>query len=233
MDAGRESLWLLLALGVAMALAAGLVYVLLFKGRRQLMAERAQRLRELAEHLGLRYFGSPAEDVLGALPRLGLLAGPRRKVLRNLVAEDRRPPYVLLFDLDFEPAGVMLEPTVYQVVMLRRRTAGADGPVAVCRMNALGGPVGRGLYSIELSDDPSFVRRYRVRGERHQVASTLRPDVRAALAGWGESGPSPMVEFLPGWLAVYVETALGPGQAARTARALFDYAVAVERAEGG
>jgi hypothetical protein len=212
------------------------------RGRRA----RTQRMRELARAMGLRYFGHADATSIEHLPPCRLFGRGSHTELRNLCAEDRRPPGVLVFDYEWSdtpphaPGEVYsepFEPVDHLVVMLSLARPAPAAPVRVVREDIIGGrPAGEAYRLAVQKHDPVFHDNYWVSGVgRESARKVLTPPVRRALKGWQAPGlmPPPRVEILREWVVVHVESPTADRRLVQRGRALLRYALDVAEALGG
>jgi hypothetical protein len=205
--------------------------------------ERATRLREVAERLGLRYYGAVGQEALTFLPACSLFDKGETKKVANLIGEKRIPPGLAVFDYEFaslrsmegawtgdiEDRGVL-----YLVAMARLPDAPREVSVTPARIyqeDWFGGPTGvKGLYRLQTESDLDFGRRFVIAGEpREEVCAMLTEAVREAIKEWTMRGPKPVVEITPGWIVVYVESEPGDRQVGDRAAYLLDYTSGIGR----
>jgi hypothetical protein len=235
---------LYLALAIAVLAAVALAVILSsFKQPRKTAKERGTRLREVAERLGLRYYGAVGQEALAFLPACSLFDKGEIKKVANLIGEKRIPPRLAMFDYEFaslrgmdgawtgdiEDRGVL-----YLVVMARLPDAPQEVPVTPARVyqeDWFGGPTGvKGLYRLQTKSDLDFGRRFVIAGEpREEVCAMLTKAVRDAIKEWAVRGPKPVVEIVPGWVVVYMESEPGDRQVAHRAAYLLDYSSRIGR----
>ncbi|MHC4788230.1 MAG: hypothetical protein ACYS8K_03375 [Planctomycetota bacterium] len=235
---GGSSFWMVLVIPGMLVVALGVVFAI-FRGSAKPAAQRARRMRGLAERLGLRYYGAAPEGGQAHLPPCGLFERAARKTILNLLSEESRPPRFLLFDCRLRPLRGpypgSTEEVLYLVAMVRMSADPLVCPLKVCRTDWFGPPIGvGGLYGVELEADPDFSRQFRLAGEpREQVRQLLTRPVREVLKSWTARGPKPLVEIWPGWTTVYVESEPHERGVARRAAELLDYAARIARVLSG
>ena len=212
-----------------------LVLVRVVKGLGRAGAGRPERMRRLAESLGMRYFGSIEPAALDRLPRPSLLEQDAARGVRNLMGDKGPSPERMLFDCELRPPRARpetgLPSELHLVALARVRTAGL-APFRVYREDLLGGPVGvRGLRRLGFEDDPEFTYGYLVAGQDwERIGALLTAPVRAAIRSGPVRGPRPVVELLEGWLAVHVESRPGDQMVERRGEELVRYACRIRDA---
>jgi len=226
----------------AMMLASWLMVRLLTPSARAVARRRAE-LRRLASGLGLRYFGTADPAIVELLPSFSLLGEGYAREVANLVAEQRRPPRLLLFDYHTMRSHAQdgdTRPSEYDYSMLHlvAMAAVADGtevtPMRLFRPDWFGGPVGvSDLYHLTFPGDPGFGSYYLFVGEpREGVRRMFTAPVREAVTNWLQSGPKPVVEIVPGWAITFIETVVTDKDVAKRASALLGYVAGIAKALG-
>jgi len=231
---------LLIMLIIPGALVALLAAVFWFvKSPAKARLERRRSMRRLAERLDMHYLGMAQSDEISYLPPLQILPAHEVVQIYNLMGERRRPPRLVLFDLTYHTAGGRrvtggYEAPIYLVAMAALPSGQVSAPVRVYQDDWFGGPVGvEEAYRLEFREDPVFSTRYMVHGgPEDRVRALLAEQVRSALKGWKQKGPKPVVEMLPGWVVVYVESDIYDGDAEARAEATLSYACAIARSLG-
>jgi hypothetical protein len=217
----------------ALLIVAGMLRA--FRPAGRVRALRAGRMRQTAGELGLRYYGASDERMLAALPECSLLDRGEARRVANLLSDGRKPPALLVFDYEYSrqrrTADHAAVDALYLVAMARME-GGEELPYAcIYRLDWLGGPVGvKDVYRLSAQDDPQFSMHYVLSGRpAHRVRAMLSAPVREAVKSWSLWGPLPVVETLPGWVAVYVESEAGDrhlgvrcAEVARYARSVAD-----------
>jgi hypothetical protein len=234
-------------LGVTLAgvVILAVVWLVSRRMREKNRLKRAGRMRRLARQLGLRYFGHSDESALAKLPRCHLFSRGHRVELRNLAAEDRRPPGVLVFDYEWaDPPGDRsyevysepFEPVNHLVVMLALPEPVESAPVRVLREDIIGGrPSGKAYRLPVEQEDPFFYEQYWVAGVPPERAMrVLTRPVRDALKAWQAPGfmPRPRVEILREWVVVHVESPTADRRLVARGQALLRYGLDVADALG-
>ncbi|KPK62454.1 MAG: hypothetical protein AMK73_06070 [Planctomycetes bacterium SM23_32] len=227
------SLWWILV-GVPISLAICLAMVFLVFSDPRAARERRRRMMQLAEQLGLRYYGTFEGRDLSFLPACALFERGEGRAVANLLGEDRSPPRLVLFDYGFKlthagrgrngaDVGTI---ALYLVAMARLPDGAATAPACIYREDWFGGPVGvRGLYRVKPEGDDEFAGDFWLTGEpREAVEAMLTPAVRAALKGWEVRGPRPVVEILTDWAVAYVDSAPRDRSVGSRGAALLKYA---------
>jgi hypothetical protein len=222
----------------ALSVLAG-VLMRAFRPAARVRSARTHRMGLAAQQMGLRFYGSADERVLAALPECSLLEKGTSRRAANVMGDGRKPPGLVVFDFEYSRGRQMADQAaadaLYLVAMVHLGPAGADLPYAcIYRTDWLGGPVGvRDTYRFTGLDDPDFGTGYMLCGRpAEQVRAMLTAPVREAIKAWQRRGPRPVVETLPGWVAVYVESeADDTGVGARCAE-MVGYARAIAAALG-
>lgn len=198
----------------ALSVLAG-VLTRAFRPAARVRAARTHRMRLAAQQMGLRFYAGAEDRVLAALPECSLLEKGASRRAANVMGDGQKPPGVLAFDFEYgrvrATADQEARDALYLVAMVHLAAGGADLPYAcIYRTDWLGGPVGvSDVYRFSDLDDPEFITGYMLAGRpAQQVRALLRAPVRAAIKQWSRRGPRPVVETLPGWVAVYVESEL-------------------------
>ena len=164
---------LLLSLLLPMLLLAALM-AWLFTPSGRAVARRRAELRRLASGLGLRYYGTADPTTVEFLPAFSLLQEGYARQVANLVAEQRRPPRLLLFDyhtMQSQASGDARPSEMdYSMIHLVAMAALADGtevtPARMFRPDWFGGPIGvSNLYHLEFPGDRGFGSHYLFAGE--------------------------------------------------------------------
>jgi hypothetical protein len=220
--------WIVIGVPAALALIA--LAVIWALRRADLSDRRRDALLDLAERLGLRFYGDIGPEAVRQFPPSALFEEGSLGYIDNLMAEPRRPPRLILFDYRFNaldplsgtPWGME---DLYMVAMLQ---LGEDAPRASLRLfhsGTLGAPVQAGrTQSIAFASDPTFERDFAVAGpDLPRTRELLTEPVRTALREWDMRGPRPVVELMPGWLVVYDETYQADPQVGERANALVAY----------
>ncbi|MHC4593193.1 MAG: hypothetical protein ACYS8L_10945 [Planctomycetota bacterium] len=234
---------LYLALAIAVLVAAALAVVLSsFKHPGRILKERSRRLYGMAEGLGLRYYGAVGQEGLAFLPACSLFGKGEVRKVANLIGEKRIPPRLAMFDYEFRTlrgmdgawSGDIEEGVLYLVAMARLPDAPQEVLVTRARVyqeDWFGGPTGvKDLYRLQTKEDPDFGRRFVIAGEpREEVCAMLTRAVRDAIKAWTVRGPKPVVEIVPGWVVVYMESEPGDRQVAHRAAYLLDYTSRIGR----
>ena len=239
-DMEGSSFWLVVALPAAMAAAIGVLFLLL-KPSRRAAEERRDRMRDLAESLGLRYLGRADAELLRLLPaECTLFHRGDERGLTNLMAEPARAPRLLLFDYKFargryreeglheEGGGEFL----YLVAMTRLPAGLPLTPFRVYQEDWLGGLPGTDdAYRLKPPGDPDLSVGFLFAGEpRQAVQASLTPDLRQAIREWPLKGPKPVIEMVPAWVVVYAESERADTGAADRAASLLRYACRLAQA---
>ncbi len=237
MDKEQAGLFVIAVVPALLSVAAG-VLIRAFRPEARARTERTGRMRQAAESLGLRFYGAE-ERMLAALPECSLFEKGTSRQVRNLMADGQRPPRLMVFD--FECSRDRATPHHESVdalflAALVRPPGGERLPYAsIYRTDWFGGPIGvRDTYHLSAEDDPEFSTGYLLSGRpAGEVRALLTAPVRDAIKQWPVRGPRPVVEMLPGWLAVYVESEAGDRRIAAKCAAIMRYADLVAGALGG
>ena len=162
---GDEGLWMIVVLAVLLAVCAWIV-ISTFTNPGKVRAKRRRRMGDLAEDLGLRYYGEAPAAALSSLPPCSLFRKWPAKAVKHLISDRRRPPGLLVFDFEHvSPRGQSSTQAglLYLVAMARLRDVPVPTAVRVYQKDWFGGPVGvRGLYSLGVGDDLAFLDDQRV-----------------------------------------------------------------------
>ncbi|MCK4374842.1 MAG: hypothetical protein KAX19_05910 [Candidatus Brocadiae bacterium] len=231
-----DLLWVTIVIPAVLAVLMGAIFSLL-KRRSRAIAQRREQMHALAESLGLRYYGRAGADALSFLPRFSLLERGYEKTLSSLMAEDRQPPRLLLFDYEFLHSARLSGgrhsdldfPVLYLVAMAALPDTAQVTAARIYREDWFGGPVGvAGTYRLDAGGPSRFSRDCLVAGEpREAVRRMLTEPVQEAIVNWSPRGPRPVVEIAPGWVVAHVESDPGDREVARRASGLLKYASAI------
>lgn len=229
----HDLFWMITGISALLAVLLGAVFSLL-KRSGKAGERRRQRMRGLAESLGLRYYGTAGRDALSLLPSCSLLEEGRPITVANLIGEKRNPPRLLLFDYEraygfggrpSELDGI----TLHLVAMARAPGRPAITPLRVYREDWFGGPVGvKGVYKLQFKTDATFSDEYWLKGEPpDEVRAMLTEPLRETIKNWQGRGPMPVVEIVPGWVVVHVESHPNDREVAQRGAGLLNYATSI------
>jgi hypothetical protein len=229
---------LLLVLVVVPLVLVGMTVVILsvVKTPSRERSERSQRMKRLASRLGMRYFGDPGEKFQDLLPDCRVLNRGSRRGISNVIGDRGRPPGAIVFDYAFsgsERDGQgLFSGALYLVVMVRLPDRHDLPRCCVYKKDWFGGPVGvRGLYRLDYEEDVEFSQGFLVTGRQSEaVRRSLTAPVRQAIRSWEHRGPHPVVETVPGWVIVYVDSETGDAELVEHGLRLVKYAFEVAEA---